>query len=797
LVELLALNEKVPGSNPGGGTTDFGRSEVVCYTLGKMRRLALETPLYEALGAKSPYVRRLEYLGLKTVGDLLWHFPTRYEDFSKIYKIDELEPGQAATIQAAIEDIHVRHTRRGMTLVEATLIDESGATIRAVWFNQPYVANTLRPGRVANFAGKVSISEESELYFNGPAYEVLKSTTSGAVGDAGSNANAANDQLRHTGRLVPVYPETRGLTSRGIRFVMQNILRRAATQKEWLPEATLAELQFPDVNRALQAIHFPATMKHAAIARRRFDFENIFLLHLWNFEQKSKLSREHAAAIASDIELVKIILAKLPFELTPSQKRSLWEIIQDLEKSKPMNRLLQGDVGSGKTVVAAIAAIMTAERGYQTAFMAPTEILARQHFQIMTKLLARVADEAIGAAKPTIGLLTASEAIVYYEDGVEAKIPKDAFREKVAAGEIAIVFGTHALIQKSVTFKNLGFVIVDEQHRFGVRQRQALLKNAIGTASAGGGASEPKKLTPHFLSMSATPIPRTLMLTIFGDLDLSLITELPAGRQPIETKIVSPLERQQTYEFVRAQIKEGRQAFVICPRIENVVQEKNADAGKITRGATSKLKLFAATNQLELKSVKEEYEKLSTKIFPDLRVAMLHGQMKPREKEGIMRRFKGREPSDGIDILVATSVIEVGVDIPNATIMMIEGADRFGLAQLYQFRGRVGRGEHQSYCFLLTDSASANTAARLQAILKAKNGFELAEEDLKLRGPGQFFGDIQTGFPDAAMNALQDAELVKSSREAAAAILAKDPTLAAYQELKNRFENFKKNIHRE
>jgi ATP-dependent DNA helicase RecG len=746
-----------------------------------MRRLSLETPLYEALGARSPYVRRLENLGLKTVGDLLWHFPARYEDYSKIYRIDELEPGQSATIQAAVEDARVRHTRRGMSLVEATLIDESGSTIRAVWFNQPFVATTLRPGRVANFAGKVSISDESEIYFNSPAYEILKSASRPGEDNTVSDSSPST---RHTARIVPVYPETRGLTSRGIRFVMQNILQRAQSLKEWIPEQTLAGLELPEVNHAIRTIHFPPTMEHAAIAHRRFDFENIFLLHLWNFEQKSKLAKEQAAVIASDIELVKAILAKLPFELTLSQKQSLWEIIKDIASPKPMNRLLQGDVGSGKTVVAAIAAIMAATRGYQTAFMAPTEILAQQHFQTMKKLFVQIAD-AIDAVdgdgdagsktaprqKPTVGLLTASETLVHYEKDMEAKMSKDAFYGKVATGDVAIIFGTHALIQKSIAFKNLGLVIIDEQHRFGVRQRQALLKGQRASSASNA-------LTPHFLSMSATPIPRTLMLTIFGDLDLSLITELPAGRKVIETKIISPLERQATYTFVREQVKAGRQVFVICPRIDN--ETEDADGKKII-------------NQLELKSVKEEYEKLSKKIFPDLRVAMLHGQMKPKEKEEIMRRFKDGET----DILVATSVVEVGVDVPNATIMMIEGADRFGLAQLYQFRGRVGRGEYQSYCFLLTDSKSEATAARLQAILKAKNGFELAEEDLKLRGPGQFFGSIQTGFPDAAMNALQDAELVKSSREAAAAILAKDPALNTYQSLKQRFEAFKKDIHRE
>ncbi|HVO28598.1 MAG TPA: ATP-dependent DNA helicase RecG [Candidatus Paceibacterota bacterium] len=716
-----------------------------------MRRLSPETPLFEALGAKSPYVRRLEHLGLATVGDLLRHFPARYEDFSKIYKIAELEPGQAATIQAAVEDVRVRRTRRGMTIVEATLADEDG-TIRAVWFNQPYVATTLRPGRVANFAGKISVSDENELYLNHPAYEIVR-----------PDVQDRNIETRHTARLVPIYPETRGLTSRGIRFVMQSIMRRAQPSKEWLPEETLAALGLPEVNRALRAVHFPLSMEHAAAARRRFDFESIFLLHLWNLQQKLRLADAKASSIAADIGKIRRILAELPFDLTQSQKRSLWEVVQDMEKPRPMNRLLQGDVGSGKTIVAAIAAIIAAENERQTAFMAPTEILARQHFQTMAGLLHRIAAQA----KPVIGLLTAGEALVFYEDGMETKVTKDEFRKRSAKGGIAIIFGTHALIQKNVSFKDLALVVIDEQHRFGVRQRQALASIATGGR------------TPHLLSMSATPIPRTLMFTVFGDLNLSLITELPAGRKAIETKIVLPLERQATYELIRREIGNGRQAFVICPRIEKSDEPDMKDGG--------------AQKNWDVRSVVEEYEKLSKRIFPDLRVAMLHGQMKAKEKEDIMRRFR-----DGkIDLLVSTSVVEVGVDIPNATIMMIEGTDRFGLAQLYQFRGRVGRGEHQSYCFLFTDSTAEPTQARLKAILTAKNGFELAEEDLKLRGPGQFFGDIQTGFPDAAMTALQDAELVRSSREAAVAVLAKDPSLQTHPALKKKFEEFKKTIHRE
>jgi ATP-dependent DNA helicase RecG len=462
------------------------------------------------------------------------------------------------------------------------------------------------------------------------------------------------------------------------------------------------------------------------------------------------------------------MLAKLPFELTQSQKQSLWEIIKDVEKARPMNRLLQGDVGSGKTVVAAVAAIIAAENGLQTAFMAPTEILARQHFETMKKLFATIALET----PPVIGLITGSSAHVFYGSELESKTTKPEFSKKGAAGEISIIFGTHALIQKSMSFAALGLVIIDEQHRFGVRQRAEL--NAKKDAKGNGG-KEGAALIPHFLSMSATPIPRTLMLSVFGDLDLSLITELPVGRKAIQTTIVPPLGRTATYDFIRQQIKEGRQAFVICPRIE--AEEEEPGAAK----------------KLELKSVKEEYEKLSQKIFPDLRVAMLHGQMKPKEKEDVMKKFKEKE----FDILVATSVVEVGVDVPNASIMMIEGADRFGLAQLYQFRGRVGRGEYQSYCFLMADSQAATANARLKAILEAKNGFELAEKDLALRGPGQFFGHVQTGLPDVAMEALRDPELVKHSREAAVKALTADPQLKKNSPLRKKMEEFRARIHQE
>ena len=729
-----------------------------------MREISLETPLYDILGARSPLLKRFEKIGVKTVHDLLWHFPTRYEDFSKVHHISELAPGELATIQAQVEDIKLRRTRRGMTIIEAILADETGS-IRATWFNQSYITQTLYAGRVANFAGKVSLSEEHEIYLNNPAYEIVRPR---------SDLDKSRSDLNiHTGRLVPVYPETKGLTSRGIRFAVRIAMKRNPALTDWIPKEILAQYDLPNLQTAIRSIHLPDRIEDALAAQKRFRFENLFLLQLWNLQQKLKLGREHAPVIPIDIDRIKHIIAGIPFALTRSQKQSLWEIVQDIAKPHPMNRLLQGDVGSGKTIVAAIAAITAAEHGFQTVFMAPTEILARQHFETFQKFMKNVS----AADQPAIGLATGSGATILSENNLTAKTAKGEFWKKSAAGEIAVFFGTHALIQKSARFKNLGLVVIDEQHRFGVSQRAALLKQTTADT-----LPHTPAITPHFLSMSATPIPRTLTMTVFGNLDLSLITELPAGRKPIATKIVTPIERQATYEFIRGEIKKGRQAFVICPLITP------ADTNDLLKN-----KYSAALGALELKSVEEEYEKLGKKIFPELTLAMLHGQMKPKEKESIMRDFKDKK----IDMLIATSIIEVGVDVQNASIMIIEGADRFGLAQLYQFRGRIGRGEHQSYCFLMTEMKGDKAKARLRAILRAKNGFELAEEDLKLRGPGEFFGEVQSGFSDATLEALRDPELVKTSREAAAHVLQRDPTLKRVPALNARFAAFEKTLHRE
>ncbi len=735
----------------------------------------LLTPLSKITYINPRFLKSLDHLGLKTVGDLIRHFPSRYEDFSQVYRIADLEPGQQATIQGIVKKVSLRRSfRRRMTIVEALIGDDTGE-IRAVWFNQPYLKNIIQVGRRMNFSGKVS-SSENDIYLSHPDYERIYQNgyarKSSSVNYEENNAVInENWDGKHTGRLVPVYPETKGLTSRAFRFIIQPILRDLDQVEEFLPESVRRGENLLEINKAILKIHFPDTIEEVNEIKRRFSFQDLFLLQLYNLDQKAKLAHEKAPTIKAELNYVSELISALPFELTAAQKESLSEIIKDLELTKPMNRLLQGDVGSGKTVVAAIATLLAAKNNFQAVFMAPTEVLANQHFETMKKLFAGIEEKSRIDNLPTIGLMTATSLRVFFSSpGSELELKKAELSKKIQTGEVKIIIGTHALIQKGVGFDNLGLVVIDEQHRFGVRQRAALL-----------GKKEEGHFIPHFLSMSATPIPRTLMLTVFGDLDISVINELPVGRKNIITKVVAPENRLKAYGFIREQIRKGRQVFVICPRIEksDLNQESNS-------GSVWKAKMLADT-----KSVKEEYEKLAKKIFPDLRVGMLHGQMKIKEKESVMNDFR-----DGkIQILVSTSVIEVGVDVPNATIMMIEGADRFGLAQLYQFRGRVGRGKHQSFCLLFSDSESKAVEERLMAIVNAKSGFELAEIDLKLRGPGEFLGTSQAGLPDLAMQALQNIDLVKSSRESAVLIMKSDPTLKKHTALRERLTEFQKQIH--
>ncbi|RME59706.1 ATP-dependent DNA helicase RecG [Candidatus Parcubacteria bacterium] len=719
--------------------------------------ISIDAPLVSLGRLTARYLRPLERLGITTVRDLLWHFPYRYDDFSRIVPIASLKEGMRATVQGVVTKSSARRSwKRKITLTEVTIQDDSGS-IKAVWFHQPYLAKTLTPGTRVSVAGKAEYAQGNELRLLHPSYEILQ-----------------GKETRHTARLVPVYPETKQLTSRILRFLIQTILARLEPLEEWLPEFVLRQENFPTLERAIRAVHFPASLAEATRAKKRFAFENLFLLQVWHLLTRAELAKKHAPAIPLRLATLRQLASSLPFTLTPSQKRCVWEILKDMQQPAPMYRLLQGDVGSGKTVVAAIAAFMAQAQGFQTALMAPTEILARQHFATFTTLASHIYRSGASplSPRPTIALLTRSSAEVFWEENVRGDIKKPSLKAMLQKGEVDIIIGTHALLQKDIAFHRLALVIVDEQHRFGVAQRAALAHSPSKDAAASA---------PHFLSMSATPIPRTLTLTIFGDLDVSTITELPEGRKPVITKIIPPHRRAAAYRFIREQIQHGNQAFVVCPRIDPP-EEASAQPQEAQR------RLYKA---LEVKSVKEEYEKLSSKIFPDLRVAMLHGQMKAREKEEIMQAFYRGD----IDVLVATSVIEVGVDAPNATVMMIEGSERFGLAQLYQFRGRVGRREKQAYCFLFTDSNSPTTIARLQAIVTAKNGFELAEKDLALRGPGEFLGKEQTGFPDIVMRGIQDIQLVAASRRAAQRLFRNDPSLRAHPLLAEKVAHLATRTH--
>ena len=697
----------------------------VCY----FEVMNLNTPINQIQKIGPIYAKRLHKFGIKEVKDLLFHFPSRYQDFSKITVIGDVGLGETVTIMGKVLDIvNTRSPRKRMNITEAIIEDASGA-IRAVWFNQPYLVQNLRKGLSVVLSGKTTFSNDS-LFLSSPSYEVASET----------------QNLSHTGRIVPVYPETAGITSRWFRYIIKPLLSLADKIPEYLNENTLKKHDIPPLSQALNDIHFPETLEGAERARKRIAFGELYLVQLVALKEKLNLKKEKAPKIQLNVALAKDFVSSLPFTLTDSQRAASWEILQDLESPHPMNRLLEGDVGSGKTVVAALAALETIKSGYQVAIMAPTEILAEQHFNGFTKFL--------DPYRITVAILTrnAHKKTSQKIKSSPFKISKARVAKETAEGKIDIIIGTHALIQETVRFKNLGLIVIDEQHRFGVEQRAKLTKKG--------------KVTPHLLSMTATPIPRTLSLAVYGDLDLSLITQMPKGRKKIISKIVSPAGRAQAYAFIRDQIAQGRQAFVICPLVEE-------------------------SKKIEGKAAKKEQEKLQKEIFPDLKISLLHGKMKGKEKEKIMQTFKDKEA----DILVSTSVVEVGIDIPNATVMLIEGADRFGLAQLYQFKGRVGRGEHQSYCFLFTDSTAKTTRQRLKALLAAKNSFELAEADLKIRGPGDFLGSRQSGMPDLAMASLSDLEFVKSVRAEVEDVLAKDPELETNPLLRAKYEAFRKEIH--
>lgn len=723
-------------------------------------------------GVGGYYVERLNKLGIQTVQDLLWHFPIRYEDFSNYVFISDIKTPGVYSVLGRVEKIKMRRAfRKRMFITEATLYDKTG-TIPVIWFGQSYLTRNIPQGALIVVSGKVS-RHEGILGFQNPSYEVI-----GRKGKIGKFL-LDRSSLKHTGGLIPVYPETRGLTSRGLRFLIKPLISRVEHIQDYIPSEVLRRVQIPALKYALKQIHFPDSFEESELAKKRFAFEELFLLQLLLLQARKKNTKLSALPITPNIDLIKKFLRTLPFTLTRSQKKALWEILRDLAKPYPMNRLLNGDVGSGKTIVAFAAALEVVRQGYQVAVLVPTEILARQHFEKAVQLFR--------SFDLPIALLVSKETQIS-TDGLSGEVSRSQLKDQLLSGKPFFVIGTHAIIQKGVQFSNLALAIVDEQHRFGVAQRKALLhghtqvdlQKNTGIVKEGPPKnqfeSETEKV-PHLLSMTATPIPRSLALTLWGDLDISVITELPSGRKKVITKIIPAQKRRSLYSFIRKEVNVGNLVFIVCPRIET--QEEMLTPNEYLRRDT--------------KAVKQEYERLSKEVFFDLRLGLLHGKMKPLEKERVMNDFANKK----IQILVSTSVIEVGIDIPEATVIVIEGADHFGLAQLHQFRGRVGRSDKQSYCFLLTESETKTSQKRLETFAKTFDGFSLAEQDLKMRGPGEFLGTKQSGMPDLAMNSLKDLSLVLLARKEAEDILNKSPDLNSYPLLKQRLKEFKYEIHLE
>jgi ATP-dependent DNA helicase RecG len=671
--------------------------------------MRLSAPLEDVKGVGAKTAEQFALAGLHTVGDLITFLPRRHEDFSEVVSIAEIGPGKR-TIRARCEKISTRPVRRGLRLTTATLADNTGK-LQAIWFNQPYRETQLKGHEEFFFSG--------EFEFNYNKYQLTN-----------PNAEKVSEIPISTDRIVPVYPAIKGLKSQLVRKILVELRPLMTMLPETLPDTVVAAQKLLSYGDALLGMHFPKSGEDITAARERLGFEELFHLLLasqLNKQENAKLIGWH---IPFDQSVVADFVKQLPFELTGAQRRAAWEIIQDFEREVPMNRLLQGDVGSGKTVVAGLAARQAAHAGFQSALMAPTEILASQHAETLAKLL-----EPFGVR---VGLLTGS---------VKGTARKTLY-EQISNGAVDVVVGTHALIQQTVQFHKLGFVVIDEQHRFGVKQRQELLQKS--------------ERMPHLLAMTATPIPRSLALTVYGELDVSVLNELPKGRKPIATKIWSPNSRAQLYEKMDVELTAGRQAYVICSLID-----ENPDN--------------------EIKSVQAEHKRLQNSIFKHRRIGLLHGKLKSEEKDAVMQLFASGE----IDILVSTTVVEVGVDVPNATVMMIENADRFGLSQLHQLRGRVGRSSHQSYCYLVM-SDSSKPSQRLREIEKSNDGFYLAEVDLRLRGPGEIYGRSQHGALNLQIATLADTKLIARAQQSARVFAESGQDLLQYKQLAAQVQQYQR-----
>ncbi len=711
---LQFLTEAEGGKEKKPKATPKPRSTAVKKKPAPFSGQSLDSPVTSVKGISEAMAARFKKLGVSTVRDLLYFFPHRHLDYSQRHPISRLAEGEEQTVIANVwQAQEIRLGGRRST--EAIVGDDSG-NVRVVWFNNPYLAKQLKTNQQVVISGRVRLYQ-GRYVFQSPEWE--------AVGD---------DDLVHTGRLVPLYSLTSGLRPRQVRKLMKGFIDQwAGRVEDFLPAPLMERCRLMPLPEAIAQAHYPADGDAKAQARIRLAFDELFLLQLGVLDKKRQWQQgQPGSPLAVHQDVLEAFLGSLSFQLTAAQQRVLEELLADMGQFVAMSRLLQGEVGSGKTVVATAALLTAAANGFQGAFMAPTEILAEQHFATICRLLAVVGEEGEeeDGRRGFTGLLPRPLTVALLIGDIKGA-RKRSIQKRIAAGEVDIVIGTHALIQKGVAFRKLGLIVVDEQHRFGVSQRSALRQ---------------KGFNPHVLAMTATPIPRTLALTLYGDLDLSVIDQLPPGRQAVKTKWLKPTQRESGYEFIRRQVGESRQAFIICPLVEE-------------------------SEAVQAKAAVAEHERLAKEVFPNLSLGLIHGRLKGANKDEVMRSFRGGD----MDILVSTAVVEVGIDVPNATVMLVESADRFGLSQLHQFRGRVGRGQEQSYCMLLAENPSEVGRQRLDIIEKVNDGFALAEEDLKLRGPGEFFGTRQSGLPDLRMARLSDVKLLELARREAIALFDADP----------------------
>ena len=686
--------------------------------------MKLSTPLDQIKGVGEKTWLQLQAAGLLTIGELVEFLPRAYEDYTKVSKITELTPGNVV-VRGRISAVASRYVRRGLHVTTAVLSDESGK-VPLTWFNQPY--------RAKHLAGNSEWLVAGEFTFSQRRYQILNPST-----------RSSEEVIETGGSIMPIYRQVAGLKTAQLRKIIEEIRPVITMLPEVLPEKLVKHVNMLSYADAVLALHFPENSADVETGKQRIGFQELIeLLYAAELNRADNAALE-SYAISFDLDAVKQFVAQLPFRLTNDQRRAAWDIIQNFESGVPMNRLLQGDVGSGKTVVAGLSALVAARAGFQSAIMAPTELLARQHAETLSAML-----EPFSVS---VGLLV----------GSLKKKPKDELKQQIASGAVAVTVGTHALIQESVNFHKLGFVVIDEQHRFGVAQRQKLM-----TKSA---------KMPHLLAMTATPIPRSLQLTVYGELEVSLLQEKPSGRKPILTKIVSPVSRTTLLGSVDREIEHGRQVYVVCPLIEELEGRGKKEEGRGDNAFNS-----------ELASVTAEYERLKKTVLKHRRIGLLHGKMPADDKDRVMKQFASHE----LDVLVSTTVIEVGVDVPNATVMIIEGAERFGLAQLHQLRGRVGRSEHQSYCYLVTTESKQTTSLRLRELEHSNDGFYLAEKDLEMRGPGEIYGRVQHGQLDLQVASLADTRSIVAVKDAIAWAKENGIDLLQYEGMRGRVERYRR-----